>query len=249
MAKPRISYGKCFFCEKPFAKNTILRHLRACPARKEAEASEKGETVRLFHLVVEGYHYPEYWMHIEIPASKTLLALDAFLRAVWVECCGHLSAFIIDNVSYELNTGMVDAMWKDFFGPSRPTRSMDVKLYTVLKVGQKFLYEYDFGTTTVLLLKLVGERQGILPKEEVRILARNYAPAFPCIKCGKPAEWFYVWASTFEPYCTGHMQRHKDSGEGFLPIVNSPRAGECGYTGPYDDRLVFEEHYVRPEKK
>ncbi len=26
-----------------------------------------------------------------------------------------------------------------------------------------------------------------------------------------------------------------------MPIVNSPRTGECGYTGPYDESLEFEE--------
>jgi len=39
-------------------------------------------------------------MHIEMPVSGTLYDLDSFLRAVWLECCGHLSAFRIGKVSY-----------------------------------------------------------------------------------------------------------------------------------------------------
>jgi len=232
-----ISYGKCFLCGGTFAKNTIGRHLKNCAP---AHDTGRGKPVRLFHLSVEGRYAPYYWMHLEIPASATLADLDDFLRAVWLECCGHLSAFTIDNISYELDTGMVDAMWKEFFGPIRPTRHMNVKLYNVLSVGKVFSHEYDFGTTTELKLKVVGERQGSRPIKGVRVLARNYAPVFTCIKCGQPARWVYTWGE-YETYCDAHAREHEDWGEGFLPLVNSPRVGKCGYTGPQDKALQFEE--------
>jgi len=199
-----------------------------------------GKAVRLFHLRAEGHYAPDYWLHLEIPAADTLADLDDFLRAIWLECCGHLSAFIIDGVSYELDTGMVDAMWKDFFGPARPTRSMNVKLDRVLSVGKTFAHEYDFGTTTELKLKVMGEREGSRPREGVRLLARNYAPAVSCVKCEKPARWLYVFGD-YEPYCETHARRHREWEEGFLPLVNSPRVGECGYDGPMDEALRFEE--------
>src|SRR5579884_3845875 len=40
-------------------------------------------------------------MHLEIPTSEELATLDDFLRAIWLECCDHLSAFRIDGTSYD----------------------------------------------------------------------------------------------------------------------------------------------------
>ncbi|MCX7681984.1 MAG: hypothetical protein N2508_08505 [Anaerolineae bacterium] len=200
--------------------------------------------MRLLHLRVEGHYSPEYWLHLEMPAAAVLADLDDFLRAVWLECCGHLSAFTIGKVRYELDTGMVDGMWVDFFGSPYPTRTMDAQLQEVLSVGQTFVHEYDFGTTTVLKLKVVGEREGAPPPGGVRLLARNYAPALSCVQCGKPARWLYVWGGEYEPYCTTHARAHQEWEGGFLPLVNSPRTGECGYTGPADKKLKFEE--IRP---
>lgn len=238
-----ISYGKCFLCGKPFAKNTISRHLKKCVHEHD---SSPDRPVRLFHLSVQGRYAPAYWMHLEIPASTTLAKLDNFLRATWLECCGHLSAFTIDNVSYELDTGMVDAMWKDIFGAARPTASMKTRLDRVLSVGKTFIHEYDFGTTTELQLKVVGERKGSPPQKEVRVLARNYAPVYPCIKCQQPGKWLNVWSGGYETYCDTHAKKHKDWDEAFLPVVNSPRVGECGYIGPRDESLLFEE--IAPER-
>ncbi|MFN3742759.1 MAG: hypothetical protein ACK4VW_08830 [Anaerolineales bacterium] len=234
---PRIiSYGKCFLCGKKIAKNVATRHLAKCLPLHE-EASEK--VVRLFHLRAEGAYAPIYWLDFEILATATLLDLDDFLRAIWLECCGHLSAFTIKNVRYELDTGMVDAMWKGFFGPYRPVRSMDSKLYQVLAPGDVFKHEYDFGTTTELKLKVIGERQGPLPKRSIRILARNYAPLIRCTECEQPAKWL---STSYQPYCEEHAQKHEEWMEGsFLPLVNSPRTGDCAYTGPENKSLRFEE--------
>lgn len=242
MSPRTISYGKCFLCGETFAKNAIGRHLEKCaPAHDRV----RGRPARLFHLSAEGRYDPSYWLHLEIPASAMLADLDDFLRAIWLECCSHLSAFTIDEVSYEIDTGMVDAMWKDFFGSARRTRSMNVKLSEVLSVGKTFSHEYDFGTTTELKLKVVGERQGSKPKEDIRVLARNYAPIYACIECGQPARWVYTWGD-YETYCEDHAQEHDDWEEGFLPLVNSPRTGACGYTGPNVETLWFEE--IAPAK-
>lgn len=248
MSKRFVSYGKCFLCGGTFAKNVITRHLKTCPARQEAIAQEAqagaGKPVRLFHLQAEGRYYPEYWLHFEMPANALLEDLDDFLRNIWLECCDHLSAFTIRGVSYELDTGMVDAMWKDIFGPSRPTRNMDVRLSSVLQVGEQFAHEYDFGTTTELKLKVVAEREGTRPKGDVRILARNYAPDYRCVTCGQPARYLYVYEAPYQPYCKRHAREHD---EGILPLVNSPRTGECGYTGPGKKALEFEERMPAPE--
>jgi hypothetical protein len=34
--------------------------------------------------------------------------------------------------------------------------------------------------------------------------------------------------------CDAHAEKHKHQ-DMFLPVVNSPRVGQCGYTGPLED--------------
>ncbi len=99
-SKP-VSLGICTFCQGEFPKNKFTQHLKTCKARQERSAAQEGESQRLFHLQVEGKYRPEYWMHLELPATATLADLDSFLRYVWLECCDHLSEFTIKGESYE----------------------------------------------------------------------------------------------------------------------------------------------------
>jgi hypothetical protein len=118
-------------------------------------------------------------------------------------------------------------------------RSLDVPLEKVLQVGQKFTYDYDFGSTTRLNLRVILEREGVLSQEEedddVTILARNVAPAMLCCKCGKPATqvaagYYYVEENAYCDKCAENSE-YPDM---MLPIVNSPRVGVCGYTGDFE---------------
>ena len=96
------SRGQCVFCKKSYAKGGMTRHLQACKARVKAQETLTGKTksIRSFHLVAEGLYTPEYWLHLELPATITLEAFDQFLRYIWLECCGHLSAFEIGGQRY-----------------------------------------------------------------------------------------------------------------------------------------------------
>ena len=68
----------------------------------------------LFHLVAQGTYAPADWMHLEIPVEATLRDLDQFLRDIWLECCGHLSAFTIGSTQYELDTLVcARCIWND----------------------------------------------------------------------------------------------------------------------------------------
>ena len=113
---------------------------------------------------------------------------------------------------------------------------MEVSLEKALKVGQKFTYEYDFGSTTDLALRVVSEREGVVQDEEdeIAILARNSAPVIPCCVCGQPAK--RVVSGYFDveenAYCSKKCaKKNKESYEEMLPVVNSPRVGVCAYTG------------------
>lgn len=107
--KVKPSYaGICKFCRSEFDKAKMSQHLKYCKerARIEAEIAKSPEgkeliRTKLFHIVLEGKYNPQYWMHIEMPAEAQLIFLDDIIRAVWVECCNHLSAFQIGEFYYE----------------------------------------------------------------------------------------------------------------------------------------------------
>jgi len=228
------STGQCSFCGQTFSKQAISRHLTKCQA--EHPPQEKGKRRKTFRLMVEGQYLPEYWLQLEVPAAASLLMLDAFLRDIWLECCGHLSAFTIGGGRYELDTGGIDSMWTDFFGRWERPKSMKTSLEAVLSPGLKFYHEYDFGTTTHLALKVVAEQENVLSKDAVHILARNHPPPIKCYKCESPAaevcvECMYDAGGWL---CEKHAEKHKHQ-EMFLPVVNSPRVGQCGYTGPLEN--------------
>jgi len=106
------SSGKCNFCLSEFEKSKMTQHLKYCKQRSaiiKTENSAEAQKTRLFHIVVEGRYLPVYWMHLEMPANNTLYDLDAFLRAIWLECCNHLSAFNIGKASYSSQTE--DMLW------------------------------------------------------------------------------------------------------------------------------------------
>jgi hypothetical protein len=191
---------------------------------------------KIFHLVAEGQYLPEYWLHLEVPAEATFLTLDGFLRDIWLECCGHLSAFTVENARYELDTGGIDSMWLDFFGSPLPPKSMKVRLDSALRPGLRFFHEYDFGTTTHLALKVVAEGGSVLPKNAIRTLARNFPPPIGCGKCNQLATDVCVECMNGPGgwLCATHAEKHKHQ-DMFLPVVNSPRVGQCGYTGPLED--------------
>lgn len=115
---------------------------------------------------------------------------------------------------------------------------MDVELGKALKVGQKFSYTYDFGSSTDLTLKVIAEREGVEDQDEeedsIQIMARNELPVIPCRSCGKPAIGIFPGYAAAEYGAVCETCAKTDRGEyddQLLPIVNSPRVGICGYTG------------------
>ena len=72
-----------------------------------------------------------------------------------------------------------------------------------------------------------------MKSKSVQILARNNPPPIPCASCGKPATQvctmcIYNGEAWFCDDCT---EDHECEEDYFLPVVNSPRVGQCGYTG------------------
>jgi hypothetical protein len=243
--------GTCVFCGQAFSKSGMTRHLQACPQRQTAiqAANEAGEKAlkgkgrkaprRAFHITVTGEYAGNYWMHLEMSAHSTLAQLDQFLRDTWLECCGHLSAFRIEGTSYDSYPD------ESLFGWGPPSKSMKAALGLILRPGLEFTHEYDFGTTTELRLKVVDERPGyIIGKGLVYVMARNEAPDIKCDNCHeKPARVICTncsWEGTGW-LCEDCARNHNCGPDMFLPVVNSPRVGECGYTGDQDEEEAFGE--------
>ena len=230
----QVSKGTCTFCHRELSKASMTRHLASCEQRiamqGERESRQKAKKIKAFHLVVEGYRLPMYWMHLEVSVDTTLATLDRFLRDTWLECCGHLSVFRIGGFNYYVDAEM-DAYW-DW---DMRRKNMQVKLEEVLSPGQTCSYEYDFGSTTELLVKVISEQEVDMKgkRKAIQILARNSLPIVPCDVCGQPATSFCTQCIYEDKgcLCDTCAKNHDCDEEMLSPLVNSPRAGVCGYTG------------------
>ena len=237
------SAGRCRLCGKTYSRSGIGRHLTACRTRARIEESVSGTSakapeeayakVRSFHIVVKDRYDSSYWIHLDTPKASKLRDLNTFLRNIWLECCGHLSAFTISGVMYNSD----DTTQFISFGSLLP-KNMHVPLYKVLRPGKTFQYEYDFGTTTELVLRVVSEAEMEL-RQGIHLLARNDVPALTCHSCGSAAAtvvcteciWYEGYDLVQGYLCDKCNTRHDCDGWMLLPVVNSPRIGRCGYTG------------------
>lgn len=216
MATRTESTGKCALCGASFSKRQMLRHLAQC-------AYPDGRNVAaVIQVRVDAAGTP-YWLDLDVNATAPLGELDEFLRDIWLDCCDHLSAFDVGRERYSMAP------------MERSERGMEVRVSKSLPpVGEVFSYEYDFGSTTYLRLKVVAHRQAPSRRGTVRLLARNDAPAWKCAECGQEATalcsiCFYEEDDFF--FCELHTESHECGDERSLPVLNSPRMGVCAYGG------------------
>jgi hypothetical protein len=215
--------GICALCGYEGTKAALTKHLVTCPSQHDLNRGkqERGKQENIFRLRIEDNDIGIYWLDVELKASTNLLELDQFLRDIWLECCGHLSAFEINRVQYSI----------PYPGHDELGKSMVIRASKILRSGLVFSHEYDFGTTTSLTLKVVAEREGNF-KGGLRLLSRNNPYEWHCCKCDKAATVINIeeMFETENPfYCDEHS--NEDSGDYFMPVANSPRMGVCGYTG------------------
>ena len=197
-------------------------HLSTCAQRQEAirtAAQKPGKEQVLYHLQVQDAWQGDFWLHLEMNGSATLADLDHYLRAIWLECCGHLSQFSVGG-------------WR---GREIAKRR---QVGQVFEPGMVLTHIYDFGTSSETLIKAVGAREGKpLTSHPITLMARNDPPEVYCMECEQPATWLCIEClyELEQPgtLCETHAQDHphEDYGEP-MPLVNSPRVGMCGYSGP-----------------
>ena len=230
--------GKCKFCGKEYAFGYMKKHLSTCKERQNQLANENGKKqCGYFELAIYPIYGKDYWLFIEIKETATLRDIDTFLRDIWLECCGHMSAFEIDGVSYEIQP-VTDLYWGE------PAKSMNCKLSTVLRKDMTFGYEYDFGSSTDLVITVINYRIKDWKKEKLTLLSRNNPYEFVCSGCGqKPAvaictECF--WEEGAGLLCEDCIKTHECGEDMLLNVCNSPRMGVCAYDGSdcYPDQFV-----------
>lgn len=218
----------------------MARHLKACSARRRAVERQVGASTkkgsrakkhRAFHIATSDRFSSAYWIHLEAHTQATLWTLDSFLRDLWLECCGHLSAFTLDGVRYEDAFEYLEPDEWDFLG--RECEDMNIPLNEILSPGLRFDYEYDFGSTTWLKVRVIEEREGASPRSPIQLIARNEPLLFECLSCGKSASQVCSCCQWSGEAWYGEecAPEHEGMDHCFLPIVNSPRIGVCGYAG------------------
>ena len=72
----------------------MMRHLQSCAQRAEiVKQVDAGKIETLLYLRVQDAHLKDFWLDLEMRAEAPLKKLDHYLRAIWLECCGHMSEF------------------------------------------------------------------------------------------------------------------------------------------------------------
>jgi len=232
--------GVCRFCFRSLTGRGMTRHLQTCAEKRRSDqepVGQKKKLQRILHLKIAGTYAPAYWLHLEIDAEATFGELDAFLRSIWLECCGHLSEFTIASRRNTVPSPMSFLAWDMPDADSL----MDEGIGLVLAPKARFDYTYDFGSSTYLAGQVMGEREGIL-RTPIAVLARNTPIEATCEECRRrPAT---LIDTENELVLCGKCGCDKDGepDEMCLPLVNSPRTGVCGYSGEFDT-----DHFAVPK--
>lgn len=225
MSSTNKTKGTCNFCGRKLTSGGLIRHLKSCDEREEAvaranEQNKKAPEQRLYHLQLKNEYSSDFWLHLEVNGNARLKQLDAYLRNIWLECCGHLSRFAIGN-----------NVWEEEL-------SMNQKIYQLLDIDMELTHVYDYGSSTYTTIKTVDARWGKpLTRFPIFLMARNELPKVECDRCPKTARWLYDDFNSYEEQellCNDHKEEvaTDEYDERLLKLVNSPRFGVCGYTGP-----------------
>ncbi len=209
MKEKLVSEGKCLYCGKTFSKREIGKHLDSHLSKMETEDSSK-KPVTYCHIVVEA---DVMFLHLLVKGNATMEKIDKYLRAIWLECCGHCSNF----------------------GYKNDEIPMKQKVFSVFGSYDKIFHEYDYGTTTTVNLKELNNYK-LNHKEDILLLSRNEPLRFLCSKCGKKPAVNVCTVCNYDMFCETCSLVHETECDDFddyanMPVVNSPRMGECGYMG------------------
>jgi hypothetical protein len=231
------AFGALPLVEEPTytqAKEAALEMARLLHASREAQAAFLADLDRIAG--------PDPGARLTREQSKQVLLSMARMLGMGETETAHFLA----DLDVEVGEGGTYEDSDDEFGES----DMDVALSEVLKPDMTFHHEYDFGSTTELVLHVIEEREGLAIDEEsaeidgevenldyVTVLARNEPPKILCSNCGKNLATLVCTNCMYSGtgwLCNDCAPDHDCGEEVMLPVVNSPRVGVCGYTGDAD---------------
>lgn len=221
MPRKPESRGTCAFCGETLLRRGIEKHLINCPNYQKIETESKQPSENIWRIRVQDAYNSDFWLELDMRGSASLTQLDKYLRAIWLECCGHLSEFTLGG-----------------WGGSKLGKAR--KADDTFDPGMVVRHIYDFGTSSETDIRVLGVRQGKpLTKHPLTLLARNLLPEYLCQECSQPATWLCMECMYEDErpgtLCDKHAKEHphEEYGEP-TEIINSPRLGMCGYDGPAD---------------
>jgi hypothetical protein len=243
------SEGKCLFCGETFAKAGIIRHLQNHLKQKVNE-NASGQSFLLKIEPDPKWDKSPYFLSLWVDSRATMKNIDSFLRDIWLECCGHLSAFT-NPKNRRQNNSMYDFFeaeellaknkqkeYESLMEKENGEIPMSRKADKVFHKGLNLEYEYDFGSSTYLSLTVMDEYP-VKADKNIVLLSRNEPLELLCEACKKePATQICTVHNWDEDslFCDKCAKQHAKKCEDFndyaaMPVVNSPRMGVCAYSG------------------
>lgn len=206
------SEGRCLYCNGLYPQAGIGKHLETHLKKMEVENTKLTRN-KYCHVEVQNN---EMFLHLLVNGYSSMKVIDRFLRDIWLDCCEHLSGF------------------RDKYGKI----SMSHRVEDVLQPRRRIYHDYDFGSTTTVMLKAHKHYQ-LQPGEKIILLSRNEPLKIMCTTCKKKPAVYLCSVCLYETdafYCEECSETHGEKCDDFfdyaqMPVVNSPRMGECGYTG------------------
>lgn len=210
--------GECFLCSNLFSKQKMKKHLVSCLQQNaENKMNVKSVDQEKHYLIrCQAKYFSYYWIYLSISESTTLSIFDKFLRKLWLECCGHLSSFS--------------------FVEAGSTISKKTKVGELFDPGLKLIHTYDFGSSTILEVKVEGLIEQIANKSNIQLMSRNEFPPFTCNECDKMASYLCIYCAWGDEgnlcdmcHTNHNCEPSEDKTEYIVTMnVNSPRFGVCG---------------------
>jgi hypothetical protein len=242
------SEGKCLYCGKTFAKAGINRHLASHLAEKSANGKEgKSYLVKIEQNPRWGKS--PYFLSLWVDGEAKMKDIDQFLRDIWLKCCGHLSAFrdpkkrrrggmwnFFESIELmeQRKVKEYEKMMEETAGEIPMSRNVKDVFYKDLRLE----YEYDFGSSTELMLSVLAEYP-VKAENKIVLLSRNEPLEWLCDICEEAKATqicsVHIWDDE-AMFCDKCAKKHAKKCDDFadyavMPVVNSPRAGVCAYEG------------------
>lgn len=208
----------CKICNQKFTERGLKKHIIKCIPT----TIYNGIYMRLYGekkiKVNDETIIKKYWVYIVVPLDYTLHKLDSVIRNIWVECCNHLSEFIVSkdnkiNIYIYSNHEQED---KDI--------NQQINLLDVIK-NKELVYHYDFDNTTKINIEILDIITNKKNNENILLINRNNEVDINCSNCNNSSNKICSICNKINCCYNSCMCDNKT----LLPLLNSPRMGTCCY--------------------